>query len=125
MEFHDQPYTPGPPRPYPDDLLRRVLHHFYITEEALTSDVHDLDHLLRLVREEEQACRRNGSEGELVRLLGNQALILKVRGDLAGALELLRQQEEIRRRLNDAEGLRRSLSQQAAIRARQGEPPAA
>jgi hypothetical protein len=125
VEFHDQPSTPGAPRPFPEDLLRRALRHHYVAERALSSGGHDLDYLLRLAREEEQACRRNGAEGELARTLGNQALILKARGDLAGAMELLRQQEEISRRLNDPDGVHRSLSHQAAIRAQQGKPPPA
>jgi tetratricopeptide (TPR) repeat protein len=47
--------------------------------------------------------------------LGNQALILKARGDLDGAMALHKEEERICRQLGDSANLQRSLGNQALI----------
>jgi hypothetical protein len=58
---------------------------------------------------------RGSSEANYAANLGNQALILRARGDLGGAMRLHQEQEAICRRLNDPAGLARSLINQASL----------
>jgi len=54
--------------------------------------------------------------------LGNQALILQVRGDLDGAMALHKEEERICRQLGNPEGLATSLANQASILKEQEKP---
>ena len=68
----------------------------------------------------ESICRRLNNPDGLQRRLGNQALILQLQGDLAGAMALHKESEAICRRLNNAAGLQASLGYQALILKLQG-----
>jgi hypothetical protein len=55
-----------------------------------------------------------GDPAGLSASLGNQALILKARGDLDGAMALHKEEERICRQLNNSEGLAICLANQAS-----------
>jgi hypothetical protein len=59
--------------------------------------------------------RKTGDSAGLQASLGNQAVTLRARGDLDGAMTLLKEQERICRERGDPAGLSRSLSNQANI----------
>jgi tetratricopeptide (TPR) repeat protein len=59
--------------------------------------------------------RARGDRASLQGALGNQALILKARGDLDGAMALHKEEERICRELGNKDGLQFSLGNQAAI----------
>jgi tetratricopeptide (TPR) repeat protein len=59
--------------------------------------------------------RAQGDRARLQAALGGQALILKARGDLAGAMALHKEEERICRELGDKDGLSISLGNQALI----------
>jgi tetratricopeptide (TPR) repeat protein len=67
-----------------------------------------------------QASRKYGNKEELEAFLGNQALILKIRGNLDGSLTLLEEQERICREIKNINGLVISLGNQANILYAQG-----
>jgi len=70
---------------------------------------------MALHKEHERICRELGDRGGLQTSLGNQALILRDRGELDEAMALLKEQERICRELGDRGGLSRSLGNQAVI----------
>lgn len=76
---------------------------------------------MALHKDHEQLARAIGNEVELVRGLGNQALILKARGDFGGAMILHKQEENLSRQLGDMRTLGHSLANQANILIRQRE----
>ncbi len=59
--------------------------------------------------------RRAGDRDELSACLGNQALILRARGDLDGAMALLKEVERLCRELGNKDGLQTALGNQALI----------
>ena len=63
----------------------------------------------------ERICRELGDKNGLSTSLGNQAVILDVRGDLNGAMALLKQQEQLCEELGDKNGLSISFGNQALI----------
>lgn len=65
--------------------------------------------------------RRIGDRANLAPMLGNQALILKIRGDLDSAMALHEQEEQIYRELGYKAGLATSLGNQAVSRAMRGD----
>ena len=65
--------------------------------------------------------RASSDEARLSDCLGNQAVILQLQGDLAGAMALHKEQEAICRRLNNPDGLQRTLGNQALILQAQGD----
>lgn len=67
-------------------------------------------------------CRELGNKGGLQAALGSQAAILKVRGDLDGAMALQKEQERICRELGSKEGLASSLCNQVLILKVRGDP---
>ncbi|MDD5189217.1 MAG: tetratricopeptide repeat protein, partial [Methanoregula sp.] len=79
----------------------------------------DLDGAMKLHKEEERICRELGNINGLQACLGNQALILKARGDLHGAMKLFKEKERICRELGNVNGLAISLINQALILAQQ------
>src|SRR5206468_2967756 len=66
-------------------------------------------------KEQERICRQLGNINGLAISLGNQAVILKARGDLNGAMALLTEQERICRQLGNINGLAISLADQANL----------
>jgi nephrocystin-3 len=90
-----------------------------------------LSHLLAAMGHPEEALRlraalveqfrATGDMKNLARSLGNQAMTLKARGDLDGAMALLKEEERICRQLGDSEGLQRSLHNQANIFSERGD----
>ena len=66
--------------------------------------------------------RELGDPAGLSISLGNQALILKARGDLDGGMALLQEQERLCRQLGDPQGLAISLANQAVLLAQQERP---
>lgn len=68
-----------------------------------------------LYKEEERICRERGDRNWLQGSLGNQAVILKARGDFDGAMGLYKEQERICREMGYKEGLARSLANQALL----------
>jgi tetratricopeptide (TPR) repeat protein len=77
---------------------------------------------MALLKEQERICRQLGNLDSLQACLGNQALILRARGDLDGAMALLKEQERICRQLGNPNSLAISLTNQAAIFGRIGRP---
>ena len=75
---------------------------------------------MALHKEQERICRELGNKAGLQASLGNQALILKARGDLEGAMALHKEQERICRELGDKAGLAISLINQASILGQKG-----
>lgn len=75
----------------------------------------DLELALTLYKDEERISRQSGDMGDLQASLGNQALILKDRGNLDGAMTLLKEQEQICRQLGNPDGLQASLGNQALV----------
>ena len=63
--------------------------------------------------------RQSGDQGNLAGALGNQALILRARGDLDGAMALHQEQERLCRELGSKDGLARSLANQALLLAQE------
>jgi tetratricopeptide (TPR) repeat protein len=74
-----------------------------------------LEKAMALHKEEERICRELGDKAGLSGSLGNQALILKARGELDGAMALHKEVERICRELGDKAGLATSLANQAAL----------
>ena len=70
---------------------------------------------MALHKEQERICRELGNKDGLQASLGNQALILKARGDLDGAMALHKEEERICRELGNKDGLQASLGNQALI----------
>jgi tetratricopeptide (TPR) repeat protein len=70
---------------------------------------------MALHKEQEKICRQLGNLDGLQASLGNQALILKDRGDLDGAMALHKEEEKICRQLGNLAGLQASLGNQALI----------
>ncbi|NIN98726.1 MAG: hypothetical protein GTO49_27890, partial [Anaerolineae bacterium] len=66
-------------------------------------------------KEEERICRELGRKDGLAICLGNQALILKDRGDLDEAMALHKEEERICRELGRKDGLATCLGNQALI----------
>jgi len=73
------------------------------------------DEALKLFKEQELICRKQGDKDVLQSLLGNQALILIDLGELDKALELLREKEHICREFGNNKELVSSLLNQAVI----------
>ncbi|PWR70188.1 hypothetical protein, partial [Methanospirillum lacunae] len=71
-------------------------------------------------KEQERICRELGNVDGLQASLGNQALILKARGDLDGAMKLHKEKERICRELGKVESLAISLANQSLILNQQG-----
>ena len=69
--------------------------------------------------------REVGNVDGLQRSLGNQAIILQIRGDLDGAMTLLKEQEKICREHGNIERLARPLGIQATILQIRGDPDGA
>src|ERR1019366_625362 len=65
--------------------------------------------------------RAPGARANLQASLGNQALILKARGELDGAMALHKEEERICRELGNKDGLSKSLAGQASILKARGE----
>jgi nephrocystin-3 len=70
---------------------------------------------MKLLKDQEKICRELGKPDDLSASLGNQANILRARGDLDGAMELHKEEERICRELDKPDGLQRSLGNQAVI----------
>jgi tetratricopeptide (TPR) repeat protein len=102
-------------RPVPDVVLRQLISQQLLNEQALLRQGEDLERILALAREQEQACRQSGDLGGLSRCLGNLALVLKALGDLNGALTLHLEEASICRRLGDTQGLISSLVSRAVL----------
>jgi tetratricopeptide (TPR) repeat protein len=66
--------------------------------------------------------RDTGDWKNLQTVLGNQAVILRARGDLDGAMTLHREEERICRQLGNLDGLQCSLGNQACILRVRGDP---
>ena len=94
------------PRRYPDHVWRVA---------SLLTDTGHPSEALGLQEYLVEHYREVGDNASLQACLGNQALILKARGDLEGALALHKEQERICRELGDPDGLHRSLGNQANI----------
>jgi hypothetical protein len=71
------------------------------------------------MKEQERICRELGNVDGLQYSLGGQALILKARGDLDGAMALHKEQERICRELGSVEHLAYSSINQALILSQQ------
>ena len=80
-----------------------------------------MDGAMTLHKQEEQICRDLGDKDGLSHSLGNQALILKARGDLDGAMQLHKQKEQICRDVGNKDGLSKSLNNQANILSARGD----
>ncbi len=74
-----------------------------------------VDPVLARLREQERIYREAGNLNSLQRSLGDQARILRDRGDLDGAMALLKEQERICREFGNIESLHTSLGNQANI----------
>jgi len=70
---------------------------------------------MALHQEEERICRELGNKDGLQRSLGSQALILRLRGDLDGAMALHQEEGRICRELGNKNSLAISLINQALI----------
>ena len=99
------------PGGYPDELIEILAGLFYLTGNPGDS--------LSLNKYLQQSATVKNDLDSLQRSLGNQALILKARGDLDGAMALLKEQERICRELGNVESLARSLANQAILHAQQ------
>jgi tetratricopeptide (TPR) repeat protein len=70
---------------------------------------------MALYKDQERLCRELGNKDGLSNSLAGQALILKARGDLDGAMALHKEEERICRELGNKAGLQASLGNQAVI----------
>jgi hypothetical protein len=82
---------------------------------------------MALFEEQERICRHLGDQAGLAVSLGNQANVLRDRGDLDRAMTLLLDVERIFREIGDIAGLQQSLGNRAGMlasagRAREGLP---
>lgn len=75
-----------------------------------------------LLKEQEGLCRQIGDLHGLETTLGNQAVILRMRGQLDDALTLHREKERICRDLGDIDGVAMSLGNQALVLSDAGRP---
>lgn len=75
---------------------------------------------MALYKENERICRELGDKVKLQAFLGNQALILKARGEIDKAMKLLKEKECICRELGRKKSLSKSLGIQANILSDQG-----
>ena len=76
---------------------------------------------MKLRKAQEDHYRNTGDTANLSASLGNQAVILKNRGDLDGAMALHKEEERICRELGNKDGLQRTLGNQALILAARGD----
>ncbi len=107
------------PGPASDDFVRHYVSMYFAISLNPDPRRSDLDRLLALAREREQFCRGANDFFGLARCLGNQAVILKARGQAEAALALLKELETLSRRLEDVEGLAFALIHQAGLLAGQ------
>jgi tetratricopeptide (TPR) repeat protein len=110
----EQVYGPLIQEPFSDShfawQIGRLLHDTGKPEAALRVQGGLIDQL-----------REEGDESRLLGALGNQAVLLKDRGDLDNAMALLKEAERICRRLGKKDGLLRTLGNQALILQSKGE----
>jgi tetratricopeptide (TPR) repeat protein len=69
-----------------------------------TGDQNLLDEAMALLDEQEAICRRTNNDGGLASCVGNKAIVLRYRGDLAGSLACLDEQLAIATRSANAQG---------------------
>ena len=84
-------------------------------------ELRDLDGAMRCFEEHEQVCRDLGLRHELEVVLGNEAIILRARGDLAGAMALHEEKARICREIGDRRGLAIALGNQGNALAATGD----
>ena len=77
---------------------------------------------MALHKEVERICRELGDRAGLAATLGNEALILRARGDLDGAMALRKVEERTFRELGDPARLATSLANQASLLHKMGRP---
>jgi tetratricopeptide (TPR) repeat protein/Cdc6-like AAA superfamily ATPase len=108
-------YGPIALRPEEHGVLRnhRVL--------SLLGDTGHPEEALRIQSHLTDRFRRLGDPAGLQASLGNQALILKAKGDLDGAMALHKEKERLCRQLGDPAGLQASLGNQALIHQDRGD----
>jgi tetratricopeptide (TPR) repeat protein len=70
---------------------------------------------MSLHKEEERLCRELGNKPGLANSLGNQANVLRARGELDGAMALSKEAERLLRELGDPQDLAILLANQAAL----------
>jgi hypothetical protein len=95
------------PEPEMDSTIWRLFH--------LLGDSGHPEEALSLCSWQVEHYRATGDKTNLQACLGNQAVILRARGDLDGAMALLKEVERIMRELGNKDGLQISLGHQAVI----------
>ena len=68
-----------------------------------------------MYEQQEPLCRELGDKTGLQRALGNQGLVLRIRGNLEAAMTLYQQKEQICRELGDMEELALALANLAVV----------
>jgi hypothetical protein len=76
---------------------------------------------MRLHKEEERICREIGHKRDLAMSLSNQAIILRMRSNLDGALALHKEAERSLREIGYKYGLQEALGEQAITLYEQGD----
>jgi hypothetical protein len=77
---------------------------------------------MKLLKDQEKICRELGTKLGLSISLGNQAVILRARGELDEAMNLHKEEESIWRELQNPEGLASSLVNQGLVWVEKGKP---